>query len=547
VHFNLALSWTALNAHEDALSEYENAVLKTPKKDTIKLQQVYLKVAETCSILGKWSCAADYFKKHMLLKSDNHRNDRVDDVDRNYIASLINLNDVPATLRALEHGTAKLQRGAGKNAKDTRYLVCEGAYAGLLLQYLLRRDGTSIDDDDNNEDAEARANVLMDQIQSFFPTVKKYVDACFDASVEDDASLIDFGLRISTLSDTVTRQFLEPLVSFGNDDDHLFLRNHALANAVVYRLGMSYQRQKEFQREKQLYETALSLHLLSDVNQRPGYRYVKDKASGDMTARNLAALPIHYPSEVDFSSKGTRWHRLRDLITFLEDNVVSLSTECRSTGLRSSTDMERIVSSGHWKQVPIVRDGKYLKEQRTHLLPTLQALVQRVRSDEAEDLPLGAVEISVLSNSTTLKAHCGPSNHKLRIHVAISVPKYVEVDTQPIDYLDCGVEVDGDCERVPNHLEVFPSPQSFSISDDSIDSTLKLHWMKQSPWIRIGQHVYFWKEGEVLLFDDSFEHEVSNPHRDAERAVLIVDVWHPDLNEEDRRKVRAHFGYEAAH
>jgi aspartyl/asparaginyl beta-hydroxylase (cupin superfamily) len=37
-----------------------------------------------------------------------------------------------------------------------------------------------------------------------------------------------------------------------------------------------------------------------------------------------------------------------------------------------------------------------------------------------------------------------------------------------------------------------------------------------------------WQEGEVLLFDDSFIHEAWN-NGSAQRAVLLWDVWHPEL------------------
>lgn len=42
-----------------------------------------------------------------------------------------------------------------------------------------------------------------------------------------------------------------------------------------------------------------------------------------------------------------------------------------------------------------------------------------------------------------------------------------------------------------------------------------------------------WSEGELLIFDDSFEHEVWHNGTQV-RLVLIVDVWHPDLTEEER-------------
>nr|WP_277399271.1 aspartyl/asparaginyl beta-hydroxylase domain-containing protein [Burkholderia sp. Ac-20384] len=42
-----------------------------------------------------------------------------------------------------------------------------------------------------------------------------------------------------------------------------------------------------------------------------------------------------------------------------------------------------------------------------------------------------------------------------------------------------------------------------------------------------------WKEGQVLAFDDSFEHEVWNKSSSS-RAILLVDVWHPELSLAER-------------
>jgi aspartyl/asparaginyl beta-hydroxylase (cupin superfamily) len=46
------------------------------------------------------------------------------------------------------------------------------------------------------------------------------------------------------------------------------------------------------------------------------------------------------------------------------------------------------------------------------------------------------------------------------------------------------------------------------------------------PSIRIKDQHYTWKEGESILFDDSWEHEVYNQSDDV-RVVLIVDVLRP--------------------
>lgn len=46
------------------------------------------------------------------------------------------------------------------------------------------------------------------------------------------------------------------------------------------------------------------------------------------------------------------------------------------------------------------------------------------------------------------------------------------------------------------------------------------------PKLIVSSHEYVWKEGEAVMFDDSWEHEVINQSK-AMRAVLIVDVLRP--------------------
>ena len=50
---------------------------------------------------------------------------------------------------------------------------------------------------------------------------------------------------------------------------------------------------------------------------------------------------------------------------------------------------------------------------------------------------------------------------------------------------------------------------------------------------RVGNETRQWRIGETLIFDDTIEHEAWNNSGHL-RTVLIFDVWHPDLNEEER-------------
>lgn len=71
--------------------------------------------------------------------------------------------------------------------------------------------------------------------------------------------------------------------------------------------------------------------------------------------------------------------------------------------------------------------------------------------------------------------------------------------------------------------------------------------------IRVGSEVREWVQGEALMFDDSFEHEVwwrsalrndleattlDDRLAQEERVVLVIDVFHPELTVEKRSEIR---------
>lgn len=45
-----------------------------------------------------------------------------------------------------------------------------------------------------------------------------------------------------------------------------------------------------------------------------------------------------------------------------------------------------------------------------------------------------------------------------------------------------------------------------------------------------------WQEGKMLIFDDSFEHEVWH-NGTSVRLVLIVDIWHPAITDYERKNL----------
>ncbi|MGD9599428.1 MAG: aspartyl/asparaginyl beta-hydroxylase domain-containing protein [Steroidobacteraceae bacterium] len=56
--------------------------------------------------------------------------------------------------------------------------------------------------------------------------------------------------------------------------------------------------------------------------------------------------------------------------------------------------------------------------------------------------------------------------------------------------------------------------------------------------LRVGAVLHAWREGEVVVFDDTFEHEAWN-RSSAARVVLIFDIWNPHLTAAERDAIGA--------
>ena len=82
-------------------------------------------------------------------------------------------------------------------------------------------------------------------------------------------------------------------------------------------------------------------------------------------------------------------------------------------------------------------------------------------------------------------------------------------------------------------------PPHFGLSNHGITVHLPLV-VPPSCQIRVGQEWRPWIEGELIAFDDSFDHEARNDSDDL-RVVLIFEVWHPDLTNDEIEAIRASF------
>jgi hypothetical protein len=113
--------------------------------------------------------------------------------------------------------------------------------------------------------------------------------------------------------------------------------------------------------------------------------------------------------------------------------------------------------------------------------------------------PFAYCFFSTLQGNSRIKAHTGPMNLRLRIHFPLIVPKITIPDAScNKPHIPCG--------------------------------------------IRVGDQIRAWEEGKVLILDDSYEHEVWNDTNDV-RVLLLIDIWHPDVRNEEKHKIGAMFQF----
>ncbi|KAL3938422.1 MAG: hypothetical protein SGBAC_006663 [Bacillariaceae sp.] len=144
----------------------------------------------------------------------------------------------------------------------------------------------------------------------------------------------------------------------------------------------------------------------------------------------------------------------------------------------SGQDDHRVVGAGSkWTEYVLFGTGS-----STGDVPATKALLEEHLPEAVSLAQEGGGEIifSRLAPSSHIQSHCGPTNLRWTAHLGLIVPESAE-----------------SCK------------------------------------IRVSEQWHSWQEGKILLFDDSFEHEVRNDSQE-ERVVLLIRLWHPDLKENQR-------------
>ena len=239
--------------------------------------------------------------------------------------------------------------------------------------------------------------------------------------------------------------------------------------------------------------------VLRDASTQPG-----SLASAPTEARRAALAKVYQqavsdgiwpsvwqrPQTLISGLAASAWHdaRLFDACRKLEEHFELIRSEALGLLLSDSAGGERFVSheskalaAGDWCDVGLYYNGMR-NDGNARRAPKTSALLCSDAGGLRQDCtscPLGSAYFSLLRPNTWIAAHCGPTNARLRAHLSLIVPE-------------------GDCEIV------------------------------------VGGEARKWVEGKVLLFDDSFEHEVHNA-TEKPRLVLIVDLWHPDLKTDEQR------------
>ncbi|CAJ1081521.1 aspartyl/asparaginyl beta-hydroxylase-like isoform X7 [Xyrichtys novacula] len=184
----------------------------------------------------------------------------------------------------------------------------------------------------------------------------------------------------------------------------------------------------------------------------------------------LKAQPWWTPKETGYT----------DLVKTLERNWRTIRDEAlavmdTSTGLFLPEE-ENLREKGEWGQYTLWQQGKKSGSACQGVSKTC-ALLERFT--EATGCKRGQIKFSVMQPGTHVWPHTGPTNCRLRIHLGLVIPKT-------------------GCR------------------------------------IRCTNQTREWEEGKVLIFDDSFEHEVWQ-EADSFRLIFIVDVWHPELTAYQRQ------------
>lgn len=166
-------------------------------------------------------------------------------------------------------------------------------------------------------------------------------------------------------------------------------------------------------------------------------------------------------------------------------SIVSLEYDC----IQNTKDLwkHNQTPSGIWKIFYLYNQGVRI-DKNCSLCPCTTKIVEETPGFMGDKCIFSYAMISVLLPGSRIEPHTGPCNFRLRCHIPIlSSPDY--------------------------HFKV-------------------------------GNTLLNWNVGDIIVFDDSFVHKVWHVKRDDgelkldgvnERVILILDIWHPQVDEDNKK------------
>jgi aspartate beta-hydroxylase len=224
-----------------------------------------------------------------------------------------------------------------------------------------------------------------------------------------------------------------------------------------------------------------------EAGRRRFQRYVEGLADADAAAaaggpRRIGAIYPDLPSRP--------WHDPHDfpIVRDLESQFDAVRAELLALqDDRFHRESERISRTGDWDVAFLYERGR----RRDEVCAACPVTTRAIETHRAIRTLAGLSYVSRMRGGTHIEAHRGPTNLRVRCHLALEVP-------------------DGDCA------------------------------------ISVGGETRRWVPGSCLVFDDYFVHEAWN-HTDQDRLVLIVDLWHPGLSDTEVRLLEALHAYAHGH
>jgi len=526
VQFNLGLNLRASSQWEQARLAFTTALVPMTVADGERMSDAHRQVAEVSVALQDWSVAADHFAAALKAFA-------LPPLDATLLlqslgAARLNAGDPELAVRAYEEAAANAE--ATKKGAQTRHpealdssLATAGSQQGLSQMHA--EWGVAL--------------ALLGRREEASEVLSKLPETSSSVGVHSFV-----GLRLSEFAPALAARHLELAIVAGEPKSPA---SSVVLRAVYDRLIRIYASNGHREKSEALVAKAMALGIWQRTDQRPGYLYPKKtltarpwwsdesasfenlklldptealwRTARDMVA-NFSTLRHELVPEVSSSPAISSSAETSEDETFapltagsIDDNQGLLQTELTS-------DVEHVADQGKWTQLEFVQNGHWvLPSNARSRYPATTAFLESLLAPggAAEALPKASMLLSFLAPGTHLRPHCGPTNHRLRLHLPLVVPN--SQDNFDHDHLGSH-----------GYPEV-PRPTRQSLLE------------QKGTRLRVGNVTREWREGEVAVFDDSFEHEAWNDHRHRVRSVLLVDVWHPELTEEEREAVRRDFNY----